>query len=179
MKAIRLGLLAASLVVAGSAYADAYLGAGMGRSSVDSSEDGISFDDTDTGWKFFGGYAFNENIAVEGAWVDIGDFTDNVSVPALGVNKMSLDIDGFAVSGVGSLPVGDSAAVFGKLGIWSWNADGKVVGVSADDSGTDVMFGVGGSYSFTDAISVRAEWERFKADSDDADLLSVSGVFNF
>lgn len=41
------------------------------------------------------------------------------------------------------------------------------------------MFGLGGSYSFTAAFFVRAEWERYKADDDDADLFGVTGIINF
>ena len=180
MKMVYFWVLTASIVFAGSVYAGAYVGAGAGRSDIDASDNGVSFEDSDTGWKVFAGYAFNEYFAVEGAWVDFGDFNDNIFDPFFGISlPVSLDLDGFSVSGVGSYPIGESASVFGKVGVWSWDVDAKALGISSDDSGTDVMFGVGGSYSFTDALSVRAEWERFKADSDDADLISISGVFSF
>ena len=72
-------------------------------------------------------------------------------------------------------------SVFGKLGIWSRESDLSVSapGVSTDDDGTDVMFGLGGSFSFANAFSVRAEWERYKADDDDADLFGVTDIINF
>ena len=183
MKAFRFGMLAVSMVLSGSVVADAfYAGAGLGRSDIDADEGGSSFDDTDISWKILGGYRFTDNIALEAAWVDLGDFSDNVYYPSPGITaKTSIDINGLAVSGVGSLPVGESAAVFGKLGIWSWDSDSSVpaLGVSPDDDGTDVMFGIGGSYSFTNAFSVRAEWERYKADDDDADLFGVTGIIDF
>ena len=180
MKIVTIGILVASVVFAGSVYADAYIGGGMGRSDVDVSDGGISFDDTDTGWKIFAGYKFNEYYSVEGAWVDIGDFDDNQYVSLFGmVVPVSLEIDGFAVSGIGSYPIGDSAAVFGRLGVWSWNSDASVFGFSSSEDGTDVIFGLGGIYNFTDALGVRAEWERYKAGGDDADLISISGVFSF
>ena len=52
-------------------------------------------------------------------------------------------------------------------------------GVSTDDDATDVMFGLGGSFGFTNAFSVRAEWERYKVDDDDADLFGVTDIVNF
>jgi OOP family OmpA-OmpF porin len=182
MKIINFGMLAASIVFSGSVYAGAYAGAGAGRSDVDADAGFSSFSDTDTGWKIFGGYAFNKYFAVEGAWVDLGDFSDTVPDPLFFIpTKMNLELDGFAVSGVGSYPVNEAFTIFGKLGIWSWESDVSipVLGLSADDDGTDVMFGAGGSYSFTKAIAVRAEWERFTADSDDTDLFSISGVYSF
>ena len=181
MKAIRFGMLAVSMVLSGAVFADAfYAGIGLGRSDIDADVGSSSFDDTDISWKILGGYRFTDNFALEAAWVDLGDFSDNVSYSG-GVAKTNIDINGLAVSGVGSLPVGESAAVFGKLGIWSWDSDASVpaLGVSPDDDGTDVMFGLGGSYSFTNAFSVRAEWERYKADDDDADLFGVTGIINF
>jgi len=64
MKIIHFWVLAASIVFAGSVYAGAYVGAGAGRSDIDASGSGVSFEDNDTGWKIFGGYAFNEYFAV-------------------------------------------------------------------------------------------------------------------
>jgi len=182
MRTIYFWILAASIVFSGSAYAGAYIGAGAGRSDVDADAGISSFSDTDTGWKIFGGYAFNKYFAVEGAWVDLGDFSDTVPDPLFSIpTKTSLGLDGFAVSGVGSYPVNEAFTVFGKLGIWSWESDVSIsaLGFSEDENGTDVMFGAGASYNFTKAISVRAEWERFTADSDDADLFSISGVYSF
>jgi len=184
MKSIRFGILAASIVFSGAVSAGGafYAGAGVGQSDVDADAGLSSFSDTDIGWKIFGGYEFNKYFAVEGAWVDLGDFSDTVIDPIFFLpGKGKLEIDGLAISAVGSYPINEAFTVFGKLGIWAWDAEVKssLSGLSSDDDGTDVMFGAGGSYNFTKAISVRAEWERFEADGDDADLLSISGVYKF
>ena len=185
MKSIRFGILAASIVFSGTAFADAfYAGGGGGQSDVDVDTGFSSFSDTDTGWKIFGGYMFNKYFAVEGAWVDLGDFSDTVIDPVLFLpGKAKLELEGLAVSAVGSYPINEAFTIFGKLGIWAWDSEVKLslfgLPIKADEDGTDVMFGAGGSYHFTKNISVRAEWERFKADSDDADLLSISGVYKF
>jgi len=94
-----------------------------------------------------------------------------------------LELDGLAVSAVASYPVNEAFTVFGKLGIWAWDSEVTLpfpgISTKTDDDGTDVIFGVGGSYNLTKAISVRAEWERFTSNSDDADLLSISGAYKF
>lgn len=186
MKATRFGMLAVSIVISGTVFADAfYAGVSVSQSEIDADAGFSSFSDTDIGWKIFGGYMFNKYFAVEGAWVDFGDFSDTVVNPVfLSPAKAKLELDGFAVSGVASYPVNGAFSVFGKLGVWAWSSDVKIAivpgfSVDTDDDGTDVMFGAGGSYNFTQAISVRAEWERFTSDGDDADLLSISGVYKF
>ena len=186
MKTIRFGMLAVSIVISGTVFADAfYAGGGVGQSEIDADAGFSSFSDTDVGWKIFGGYMFNKYFAVEGAWVDFGDFSDTVVNPVfLSPARAKLELDGFAISGVASYPVNEAFSVFGKLGVWAWSSDVKIAivpgfSVDTDDDGTDVMFGAGGSYHFTQAISVRAEWERFTSDGDDADLLSISGVYKF
>ena len=151
-----------------------YAGAGIGFSELDAGGGGISFDDDDTGWKLFGGYDVSPNIAVEVFWVDLGDFSDTV----LGV-PVKFEVDGIGAAGVGSLPVSDMFSVHAKLGIWAWDAEARAGAVSADDDGADIMFGLGGSYTPGGAFSVRLEWERYTADSDDADLFAISGVYHF
>ena len=67
-----------------------YLGAGYGQSeaAVDKAKINGAYvtgsytsasttaDETDTGWKLFGGYQFTRNWAVELAYVDLGKFFD-------------------------------------------------------------------------------------------------------
>ena len=50
---------------------------------------------------------------------------------------------------------------------------------SAKTDGTDISFGLGVNYNFTRNLGVRAEWERFKLDDADADLISVGIVWRF
>jgi OOP family OmpA-OmpF porin len=174
---IRYGLLA--LGIGCTAAVDAadrggFLGAGIGRSDIDSSSGGFSFEDDDTGWKIFGGYKFNPNIAVEAFWVDLGEFSDTV----LGV-PVKLEVDGIGIAGVGILPLNERFSVIAKLGVWAWEADASAGPVSGDDDDSDIMLGLGGEFNFTEALSARAEWERYSADDDDADLLGVSVVFSF
>jgi OOP family OmpA-OmpF porin len=108
-------------------------------------------DDSDTGWKIFGGYEFNENLAVEGGYTSLGDMSN------MGAGSRS-DISGFNVAAVGKLPINEQIGVFGKAGLFRWSADNTTDG---DRSGTDLMYGVGAEYKMTDNISVRGEWEKF------------------
>ncbi len=156
-----------------------YIGGGAGLSSIDLCGDpalagATSCDDEDTGFKIFGGYNFNQNFGVELGWVDLGEIS--VSGPG---GTATAEADGFQAAAVGILPINPQFSIFGKLGVYMWDAEVNAPGISASDDGTDLMFGVGGAFHFTPQLSIRAEWERFEVDDEDADLISASIVFRF
>jgi OOP family OmpA-OmpF porin len=55
-----------------------YAGASIVESSVEVSD--ADFDSSDTSFKIFGGYAFNQNFAVELAWFDAGSPDEQVGL---------------------------------------------------------------------------------------------------
>jgi OOP family OmpA-OmpF porin len=96
----KLTFTAALLVTFGSSVAHAqdqgwYMGIGVGQSKakdVGSCSDlqaltpstvSCSTKDTSTGTKLFGGYQFNQYVAAEASYVDLGKFTLSASVPLL------------------------------------------------------------------------------------------------
>ena len=166
------------LAVAGTAAAQGYIGAGAGLTTVDICDDlggpGISCDDEDTGLKIFGGFKFNPNFAVEASWVDLGEVS--ASSP---LGSASVEVDGFGVAAVGMIPINPQFSVLLKVGAYMWDASGGGLASGSSDDGTDVMFGAGVGWSFTNNFGVRAEWERFDIDGDDIDFLSVGAQYNF
>ena len=179
-------LAIAGALAASQASAQAYLGGSIGQSDVDDEiTNGLitsgSVDGKDTAFKIFGGYMFNRNFGVEGAYVDLGEVSYSGSFGGAPVTGGKVEINGFNVSAVGAFPVNEQFSVFGKIGLFIWDADasdttgGMPFSASAD--GTDVSFGVGVNYSFTRNLGVRAEWERFKTDDGDATLLSAGVVW--
>jgi OOP family OmpA-OmpF porin len=181
-------LAIAGALAASHASAQAYLGGSIGQSDVDDEiTNGLitsgSVDGKDTAFKIFGGYMFNRNFGVEGAYVDLGEVSYSGSFGGAPVTGGKVEINGFNVSAVGAFPVNEQFSVFGKIGLFIWDADASdtTAGVpfSASADGTDVSFGVGVSYSFTRNLGVRAEWEMFKTDDGDATLLSAGVVWKF
>lgn len=145
-----------------------------------------SVDDTDTGTKLFGGYRFTENAAIEGGIVDLGEITFNGISNGFGVlyfaGPVAFDIeaDGLFVAGVFGRTF-DKGAVFVKIGYMMWDAELTLVDsggpLSADDDGTDLMFGFGGEYRVNDRIAIRAEFETFtEILEEDISLLSLGIV---
>lgn len=174
-------VLAAALCAFGNAaVAGGYAGVSGGITKIDVCDDvnalfpGLSCDDEDTGFKVFGGYKANENFAIEGLWADLGE----VSISGPG-GAGTVEVDGFGLAAVGILPLNEQFGIFGKLGIYRWDASGGGDLAGAGDDGTDLMFGAGVNWNFTERFGLRVEWERYDIDGDDVDFLSLGLQFNF
>ena len=170
-----------------------YLGGSVGKSNIDSDiTTGLitsgTVDGKSSGYKIFVGYQFNDHFGVDFAYVDLGKATYSGSYYGTPVANGNVDVWGLNVSLVGTLPLNPSFAVFGKVGLFAWEAKAKDVtgGVQFSDyaNGADYSFGLGLSYSFTKNLSARVEWERFGLtgyyyDLGHADLLSLGMVYKF
>lgn len=195
-RVIAVSLLFAGVWIAAAAPAAAqgYLGVSLGKSDFDSGNvipdlitSSNSFDGKDTGFKIFGGYQFNPHFAVEIAYVDLGkaSYSGTFADPFFGpltVTGGSLETWGLNTSIVGIVPLNPSFEFFGKFGLFAWEAKARDttggLPFSGKDNGADVSFGLGMALNITRNVSVRAEWERFKA-VDSIDFLSLGAVFKF
>jgi OmpA-OmpF porin, OOP family len=171
-----------------AASAQSFIGASLGQSDIGSgiTKDLITsgaFDGVDTGFKIFSGYMFGPHFGVEGAYIDLGDARYSGTFAGVPVTGGKVEASGYTISALVSYPVSDEVAVFGKLGLftWEWTASDTTAGRAFETSerGNDVAFGVGAAYHFGRHFAVRAEWERFKLDDTDADLLSVGIIWRF
>ena len=131
-------------------------------------------EDTDTGWKVYGGYQFSPNFGIEGGYVYFGELTD--AGPVTG-QAWSLFI-----SAVGTFPIGEEVGIFGKLGLAHTEVKLADPLGSLTDSDVGLMVGIGAKFNIDRNFSVRVEWERF-ADvggfEDDFDLLSAGLTYKF
>jgi len=181
------GLAAGSFaVMVPAAFAQApttpgwYAGGSLGQSKAKDADctGFISCDDKDSAWKIFGGYEINRNFAVELGYTDLGEFT--ASGP--GAARQSIEATAWELVGVGSIPIADRFSLYGKLGGYRAEAEGRTnVGgiLSADETNTGLTFGAGAQYDFTRTVGVRAEWQRYNdvgggnIGESDLDVLSV------
>jgi OOP family OmpA-OmpF porin len=184
------GLMAASQASA-QAYRPAsglYVGGSLGQTSFD--KDIVRglitsgrVDTSDTGFKIFGGYEFNRNVALELAYVDLGKARYSGFAGSDPVVGGKVEVTGVNLSAIGSWPLAPTVDLFGKIGFLSWEDKASDVtgGQPFSDKidGTDLTFGFGASFHITRNISARVEWERFRVDETDADLFSVGAVFKF
>src|SRR5688572_29302967 len=92
------GLAAMGLMMSAAAHAERepgfYVGAGVGSGTLDFDQNDFTvagLDDSDTAFKVYGGYTFNEFISVEAAYIDAGEPTEKI-------NGVSLQFDLSAVN---------------------------------------------------------------------------------
>lgn len=205
MKTTRL-LAAALLVLAGvvaasraSAQPGFYFGASVGKSDFDNDiATGLitsgTVDTQSSGFKIFGGYQFNDYFGLDIAYVDLGKATYSGSYFGTPVTGGKVEVWGLNLSAVGTYPLNSTFAVFGKVGLFAWEAKAKDTtgGIPFSDTvgGGDLSFGAGLSIRFTKNLSARVEWERFGLTGSDygssysydlgnADMLSVGIAYNF
>ncbi|MEW5757295.1 MAG: outer membrane beta-barrel protein [Pseudomonadota bacterium] len=175
LRTLAASALAAALGGTGIAHAEqGYIGFGFGSGS---SSDWCNIDygaceDSDTGFKFFGGARLSDSLAAEISYTDFGTVTD-FSDPD------HVDISGLTLSLVGMLALSEQFDLLGKLGIGSWTAD---AGSWGSDTGSDVAFGVGVQLETSENLAIRGEWEQIQAGHrilGDYTLLSVSILYRF
>jgi len=135
-----------------------------------------NIDDSDTAYGLTGGYQFNDHIAFEFAYVDLGSFNNQATVTLTdGTNQADADVTletsaiGPVVSMLGVLPLGERFSLYGRAGLSFLNADGTARITIADQTQrasqtsqkTDPMFGVGAEFNFSKYWAIRLAWDRY------------------
>jgi OOP family OmpA-OmpF porin len=146
---------------------------------------GVTCEDEGPTWKIFGGYQFNPYLGVELGLVDLGDRPAFVS--GLGAATAKFRI--FETLLVATLPVGDRFALYGKAGVFQWDADFEFnppVAGSADANGNDYTYGLGVRFNLTRNAALRLEWQRYEDVGDPAttgrfkaDVFGVNALISF
>ena len=170
--------LAVPTVAVAGAESGFYLGLGLGdattqASGTDPGGSEYDFDESDSGYKVFGGYNFGVvplvDLAIEASYVHFGNpSTDSTSVEVTGLNA-------FGLAGLSFGPFG----IFAKAGLIDWGVDTSEGTYTNSESGTDPAYGLGARFAFG-SFAVRAEYEYYDLDSDaEVAMASVSAVYTF
>lgn len=167
--------LSGLLFTAVSASADDkgfYVGAGIGEMNTEV-DDGyvypfvFDFDESDVGFKIFGGYKFFPWLSVEGAYIDGG----NPEVKGSDGDfrgRLGIEVQALVASAVFALPIGEQFEIFLKPGIAYWDSSTSISvtspafseTASSDDSGSAFFLGAGGGWNIGSA-GLRLEYEWF------------------
>lgn len=198
-KAATLAVLGALSVYGAAASAqDAkwYAGAAIGQSKFNGMCDdtgGLSCKDTDTAWKFFGGYKFHPNFSAELGYSDFGKANLSGTTAGVGVNA-DFKANAWELDGVGSWPLANKFSILGRLGVYRAKMDGRATAAagglsasaSASATNTGLTFGIGGGYDITQTVAARLEWQRYSkvggdnvAGKGDIDVISIGALFKF
>jgi len=159
----------------------------------------ITDENRDFGYKVFAGYKFNNNLAVEGGYFNLGRFGFTSTTSPTGSLTGKLKLQGLNLDAVGILPLGKNftalgrhISLFARLGVQyaqtkdDFTSTGQVVVTDANPSESQLNFkvGMGAQYDLSDSFGLRGEWERFRINDavgtrGDVDLLSVGLVFYY
>jgi long-chain fatty acid transport protein len=151
------------------------------------------------GWKVFAGYQFTPHFGLEGGYVNLNDTTSTTIVSGLPLDPAparvvsTTAVDSWFLGATGTLALTENIDLFGKLGAHHWSSHFEVgnnndrdslppplpLDRNSSDDGVDVYYGVGASYTLIEGLDLRAEWERFKVDEDDVDLITAGFAVRF
>jgi opacity protein-like surface antigen len=149
-------------------------------------------DPSDTGFKAYIGYQINKNIGIEGGYSQFNNFTANGIVTAPAPNELAyqtVDNNAWLLAFIGTLPVTEDFAVFGKLGVNNGKTTtntfvhtdsvGNISRTSSIERGYDPYYGVGVSYALMENLLVRGEYERYDLAGSNIDFLSAGLAVRF
>jgi len=161
----KLVVAAALAALASSAFAaDAkgfYGGLDVGMNKVD------NLDGSKIGLGTFLGYSFNQYVALELGYRQLGEWH---------VNGGTVKLSETHVSVVGSYPLNSQFDIYGRLGHDNPQVDSTVPGATYNHDLSGGFFGAGLSYKFTPTISGRIEAQQPTKDSTN---VNVAVVFKF
>ena len=124
-------------------------------------------------FKFFVGYQVNPWFSVEGFGVYLGSY-DGFASDGWTDAYTTADIQSYGAAVIGQIPLGSGrVSLLGKIGVHSWSIDGAEqiwdywiddgTSGSFEETGTDLMGGVGININFGDHAAMRVEYEYFVA----------------
>lgn len=137
-----------------------FIGAGGGISKFNSgcTAGPGTCDDNGSYWKVFGGYQFSANFGYEVGYGDLGELTRTVT----GVGSDNVESNVYDVVLVATIPLGRAYSIYGKFGIYGFDADRTVTGAGTTNAkGRELTYGFGLKYHIAKSIELRAEWQRY------------------
>ncbi|WP_286240447.1 outer membrane beta-barrel protein [Neptuniibacter halophilus] len=184
-----------ALAVSSLAQADGYYVFGdYGRSDFDTgvSAAGINTDDTDSAFSLGVGFQYNEYLAVELGYLDLGEASFSTNAPVSGTvggssvtldGSLDLDATGFFLGLRGNYALNDAFTLFGRAGLLNWESDLTLAGTATIDGvaytgsfsgeaadGTDPYLGLGVEYNFNENLSAKLQYNRYFLDFEGEDL---------
>lgn len=140
----------------------------------------ITCDDTDRALRAFAGYQINRTLAAEIGFSNLG------KVSGIDTAGRDLTVKGNAwdASLLAALPLGTSASLYGRLGIYRGNAEGGgTVFTGSKETNYGPTYGFGAQFELTSNLALRGEWHRFPGiggstlPDSDVDVVSFGAIW--
>ncbi|MBL8269846.1 Ig-like domain repeat protein [Steroidobacter sp.] len=142
-------------------------------------------------YRLFAGFRLTQNWGVEVGYTDLGEVSSSASasVPAgqaaayanALVAALPVAPSGYEATVSYRYPFTPALALSARAGVWKWESEQRAVfgnqRVTIKPDGTDVVFGIGGDWSFATRWSVGLEISRYQTSEEDVDLLGANVKF--
>jgi len=152
----------------------------------------IADDSRDNGYKVYGGYHFSPNFGLEASYFDLGKYAFAATTTPAGTLNGEARVRGLGLDAVLTASLTDKLKVSAKLGLNYAQAQDTFVGSGAVTVGNanpqqtelNPKIGFALEYALTEALSVRAEIERYRINDavggrGDVDHLTVGLVYSW
>jgi hypothetical protein len=157
-----------------SALGDVYVGGGLGQASFKDDVSNVTFDESTTGWKVYGGLRVLKFLGAEISYVDFGSLDGNE-----GGVSWEAESSGWDAFAVGALPIA-FVELFVKAGVVYADLETRVSGNSSSDNDFDPAYGLGVALILGERVGIRAEWERFEIGTiDDLNMYGLGVELRF
>lgn len=176
---IALAVMAASALGMASFNADAqqygdrdnteglYLGADYGYLRVEGEDE---FDDDKDVWQGLIGYRFNSYFALEGSYIDFGDYGNDLA---------GAETDGYTAALKGILPLGDRIEIFARLGqLWS-ETEYRFANVMTESDDESMFVGAGIAFKVSERFIINAGYTLYDTSLDAGEAFEDIDDTNF
>jgi len=168
---------------------DWYIGASAGLAKSDAGVTDLTgdlkLDESNMGYKVYAGYDVNKYISAEVFYADFGKVNltgsngtfkhDGATNTVTSAFEYGADITSFGTSAVFHLPLHKHVIPFAKIGVHRWKQSFS----TSNLTGTDMQYGLGIDFPINDSFSIRTEYESYKFDSDNSQLMTAGLIVKF
>lgn len=123
----------------------------------------------DNAFEIGAGFAFNRYFSVEGSYQNFGEPDGFVGCPidvfciaVVPFAREDVKVDGWSAALRGAVPVTETLSIFARLGFLSWDTSAR--SAALDDSGTDLLYGVGIAADFNERFGIQLSFEEADVD---------------
>jgi OOP family OmpA-OmpF porin len=175
--------IATAILIAAATNANAddgwYVGAAVGKAYIDESIGASQLKADSTTSRFYGGYSFNQNFALEASYLNLGTFRDSIDVGGMDV-PVSAKADGFAFAVVGTLPLSPRISAQGRFGYYFHDGQSTAAGITENDpSDQNPFVGLGLSYKLNEEFEVNLAADYFDLEGTQPLVASVGLSYRF
>lgn len=164
-----------------------YVGLQAGTANYKKFCEGINFkcDDSDTAWRFFGGYQYSRNLALELGFANLGA----ASAGGGAAGDARYEVFAWDLSLLFGPQVTPNLFLFGKAGFSRADVDrratgGPIVGNASEKTG-GITYGFGAQYGVTRNLGLRLEYQQYNnvgkstTGEDDIGVVTAGIVWKF